>query len=85
MGDQRTFYKKEYGVSSELLEGVPKYLHKAQKGDENFIKYTRMSARNSCLNTYLLGKPIIFKRITHQYLRNQTPGDLLSLTLLQWH
>ena len=38
------FYKKECGVSSEVLEGVPECLYKSERGDETFIKYMRMSS-----------------------------------------
>ena len=35
------------GVSSEILEWGSKYLHKSERGDENSIKYMRMSSTPS--------------------------------------
>ena len=44
---EEAFYKKEYGISSEVLKGVITYLHKSERGDENFIKYSIMSSTPS--------------------------------------
>ena len=40
-------FKRDYGVSSEALEWGSKYLHKSERGDENSIKYMRMSSTPS--------------------------------------
>ena len=44
---KRAFQEKDYGVSAEALEWGSKYLHKSERGDENSIKYMRMSSTPS--------------------------------------
>ena len=46
MKNKNAFYKKEYEVSP-LLGVVLKYLHKSERGNENFIKYLRMYSNPS--------------------------------------
>ena len=44
---KRAFQGKYYGASSEILEWESKYLHKSERGNENSIKYMRMSSTPS--------------------------------------
>ena len=37
-------FKKKYEVSSEVLEGEPRFLHESERRSENSIKHMRMSS-----------------------------------------